>query len=108
MSKPFDITLFLSGVLTGATASQQRHLRQMQIMQKVIQQRWHRDTPWSWQQKHVRWFLTQYLKDYSATTQYYYRLSALLVWKRLKRDSQFLIAKSVPAGKKPHRTKHPK
>jgi hypothetical protein len=33
--------------------------------------------------KHVRWFLTRYLKDHSEATRYYYRLTARLVWKRL-------------------------
>ena len=83
MTKHFDMALFLSGVLTGSKATQQRHLRQARIMQAAIQQRWQRDNPWTWQIKHVRWFLTQYLKDHSDATRYYYRLTALLVWKRL-------------------------
>ncbi|OOV97937.1 hypothetical protein MF6396_19650 [Pseudomonas sp. MF6396] len=83
MSKAFDMTLFLSGVLTGSKATQQRHLRQARIMQAAIQQRWQRNSPWTWQMKHVRWFLTRYLKDHSEATRYYYRLTARLVWKRL-------------------------
>ena len=55
-------------------------------MQAAIQQRWQRDNPWSWQLKHVRWFLTQHLKDHSDATRYYYRLTALLVWRRLGND----------------------
>ena len=43
MSKSFDMTLFLSGVLTGSKATQQRHPRQARIMQAAIQQRWQRD-----------------------------------------------------------------
>ena len=61
MTKPFDMALFLSGVLTGSKATQQRHLRQARAMQVAIQQRWQRDNPWTWQLKHVRWFLTQHL-----------------------------------------------
>ena len=91
MTKLFDITLFLSGVLTGSKATQQRHLRQARIMQAAIQQRWQRDNPWTWRLKHVRWFLTQHLRDHSDTTRYYYRLTALLIWKRLGGDQQLLI-----------------
>ncbi|WP_244142439.1 hypothetical protein [Pseudomonas allokribbensis] len=83
MSRPYDMALFLSGVLTGSMATQQRHLRQARIMQAAIQQRWQRDNPWSWQLKHVHWFLVHYLKDHSEATRYYYRLTAQLVWKRL-------------------------
>lgn len=83
MSKPFDMTLFLSGVLTGSKVTQQRHLRQARIMQAAIQQRWQRDNPWTWQLKHVRWFLNQYLKDHSRASRYYYRLTAALICKRM-------------------------
>jgi hypothetical protein len=62
VSRPFDMALFLSGVLTGSKVTQQRHLRQARIMQAAIQQRWQRDNPCTWQLKHVRWFLTQHLK----------------------------------------------
>ncbi|OPA85102.1 hypothetical protein BFW88_23645 [Pseudomonas fluorescens] len=95
MSKPFDMALFLSGVLTGSKATQQRHLRQARVMQMAIQKRWQRDNPWTWQFKHVRWFLTQHLRDHSEATQYYYRLTALLVWKRLGNDRQLLIGSST-------------
>ena len=94
MTKPFDMTLFLSGVLTGSKVTQQRHLRQARIMQATIQQRWQRDNPWTWQLKHVRWFLTQHLSDHSNATRYYYRLTALLVWKRLGNDREMLIGRS--------------
>ncbi len=83
MSKSFDMTLFLSGVLTGSKATQQRHPRQARIMQAAIQQQWQRDNPWTWHRKHVRWFLAQHLKDRSETTRYYYRLTVPLVWKRI-------------------------
>lgn len=82
MSKPFDMTLFLSGTLAGSKTTQQRHLRQALIMQAAIQQRWQRDNPWTWQLKHVRWFLAQYLKDHSEASRYYYRLTASLILKR--------------------------
>ncbi|EIK62704.1 hypothetical protein [Pseudomonas lactis] len=98
MSKPFDMALFLSGVLTGSKVTQQRHLRQARIMQATIQQRWQRDNPWSWQLKHVRWFLTQHLNDHCDATRYYYRLTALLIWERLGNDRQLLMDISMRLG----------
>ena len=95
MTKPFDMALFLSGVLTGSHATQQRHLRQARIMQAAIQQRWQRGNPWTWQLKHVSWFLTQHLKDHSDDTYYYYRLTSLLIWKRLRKGRQFPIGCST-------------
>ncbi|WP_095159952.1 MULTISPECIES: hypothetical protein [Pseudomonas] len=83
MSKSFDMTLFLIGVLCGSKSTQQRHLRQAQIMQAAIQERWQRNTPWTWQRKHMRWFLTHFLKDHSSASQYYYKLTVLLISKRL-------------------------
>ncbi|MGG6353488.1 hypothetical protein [Pseudomonas putida] len=88
MTKPFDVALFLSGVLAGSKSTQQRHLRQARIMQAAIQRRWQRDNPWTWQLKHVRWFLTEYLKDHSDATRKYYVLTAVLIWKRKQGKSQ--------------------
>ncbi|MFP3333679.1 hypothetical protein SB761_23490 [Pseudomonas sp. SIMBA_064] len=84
MSKPFDMALFLSGVLAGSKSTQQRHLRQARIMQEAIQRRWQRDNPWTWRLKHVRWFLNRNLKNHSRASRYYYRLTASLIWKRMK------------------------
>lgn len=84
MSKQFDMTLFLSGVLTGSKTTKLRHLRQAKIMQAVLQQRWQSDNPWSWQRKHIRWFIVYYLRNKSPSTKYYYRLTALLIWRRVK------------------------
>lgn len=42
MTNPFDMALFLNGVLSGSQARQQRHLRQARLMQAAIQQRWRR------------------------------------------------------------------
>lgn len=83
MTQTFDMALFLSGVLTGSKVTQQRHLRQALIMQAAIQQRWRRDNAWTWQLKHVRWFLSEYLKNHSDASRYYYGLTAQLIWKRL-------------------------
>jgi hypothetical protein len=51
MSKPFDMELFLAGVLTGSHATRQHHIRQAKIIQAAIADRWQRDTPWAWQRK---------------------------------------------------------
>lgn len=47
MTKPFDMALLLSGVLTGSEVTQERHLCQALIMQAAIQNRWQRDNPWT-------------------------------------------------------------
>lgn len=40
MSKPFDMELFLAGVLTGSHATRLRHLRQARIIQAEISECW--------------------------------------------------------------------
>lgn len=56
MSKPFDMELFLAGVLTGAHATRERRTRQAKTIQAAISERWSRDNPWTWQHKHLAWF----------------------------------------------------
>lgn len=53
MSKPFDMDLFLAGVLTGSHATRQRHLRQAKIILYEIEERWQRASPWAWQRKNL-------------------------------------------------------
>jgi hypothetical protein len=89
MSKPFDMELFLAGVLTGAPATRKRHLRQAKIIQAEIAERWHRDTPWAWQRKHVAWFLEHRLDRRSEATRYYFLLSLRLLARRLKKSWVF-------------------
>lgn len=86
MSKPFDMELFLAGVLTGAYATRQRHLRQATVIQAEIAERWQRQTPWAWQRKHVAWFLEHYLGQRSETTRYYYILTIRLLARRLEKS----------------------
>lgn len=83
MSKPFDMELFLTGVLTGSHATRQRHLRQAKIIQTEIAERWQRKTPWAWQRKHVAWFLEHRLARLCKATRYYYRLTVQLLVRRL-------------------------
>lgn len=84
MSKPFDMELFLAGVLTGSHATQQRHLRQAKIIQAEIAARWQRQTPWAWQRKHLAWFLEHHLSRRSKATRYYYVLTIRLLARRLQ------------------------
>ncbi|ARH12256.1 MULTISPECIES: hypothetical protein [Pseudomonas] len=85
MSKPFDMDLFLTSVLTGSYATRQRHLRQAKVIQTAIAERWQRETPWVWQRKHVAWFLDHRLRERSDATRYYYRLTVELLVRRLEK-----------------------
>ncbi|MFJ5299300.1 hypothetical protein ACIQAL_22570 [Pseudomonas sp. NPDC088368] len=89
MSKPFDMDLFLAGVLTGSRATRQRHLRQAKIIQAEITERWRRETPWAWQRKHVAWFLEHRLGRSSEATRYYYLLTVRLLARRLQKTWGF-------------------
>ncbi|WP_248798034.1 hypothetical protein [Pseudomonas sp. MWU13-2105] len=89
MSKPFDMELFLAGVLTGSHSTRQRHLRQAKAMQMAIASRWHRDNPWTWQQKHLVWFLNLHLNQRTQPTRYYYLLTVQLVAIRLGKTWRF-------------------
>ncbi|HLD67508.1 MAG TPA: hypothetical protein VJA19_15860 [Pseudomonas sp.] len=86
MSAPFDMALFLSGVLTGSHATRQRHLRQARAMQTAIQKNFDLNNPWNWQLKHVRWFLERHLQGQASATRYYYQLTARLMLRRLGRE----------------------
>lgn len=91
MSKPFDMELFLAGVLTGSHATRQRHLRQAKIIQAEIAERWQRETPWGWQRKHVAWFLEHRMSHRSEATRYYYLLTVQLLARRLDRSWLFYL-----------------
>lgn len=86
MSKPFDMELFLAGVLTGSYATRQRHLRQAKLIQAEIAERWQRKTPWNWQRKDVIWFIERRLSQRSVATQYYYLLTIRLLARRLEKS----------------------
>jgi len=89
MSTPFDMELFLAGVLTGSNATRQRHLRQSKAIQTAIADRWHRDNPWTWQQKHLVWFLNHHVNQHADSTRYYFVLTIRLLTKRLGKSWQF-------------------
>lgn len=89
MSKSFDMELFLAGVLTGSHATRQRHVRQAKIIQAEIAERWQRETPWSWQRKHLAWFLKHRLVRSSEASRYYYLLTVRLLARRLEKSWVF-------------------
>ena len=89
MSKPFDMELFLAGVLTGSHATRERHLRQAKAIQAAISNRWHRENPWTWQQKHLAWFLNHHVNVRAESTRYYYLLTIQLLTLRLGKSWQF-------------------
>ncbi|WP_256809574.1 hypothetical protein [Pseudomonas siliginis] len=89
MIKPFDMDLFLAGVLTGSHATRQRHVRQAKIIQAEIAGRCQRETPWAWQKKHVVWFLEHHPDRRSTATWYYYLLTVRLLARRLEKPWTF-------------------
>lgn len=84
MSKPFDMELFLTSVLSGSHATRMRHLRQAKFIQAEIAARWHRETPWAWRKKHIIWFLEHRISQRSEATRYYYTLTIRLLTQRLQ------------------------
>ncbi|WP_313645791.1 hypothetical protein [Pseudomonas sp.] len=91
MSKPFDMELFLAGVLTGSQATRKRHIHQAKTMQIDIAERWQRETPWAWQRKHLVWFLEHGLSERSKATRYYYVLTLRLLARRLEKTWTFKL-----------------
>lgn len=89
MSTAFDMELFLAGVVTGSHTTRQRHIRQAKAIQVAISNRWHRDNPWTWQRKHLVWFLNQHVNRQAESTRYYYLLTMYLLILRLGRSWQF-------------------
>ncbi|MGY2097757.1 hypothetical protein [Pseudomonas simiae] len=87
MSKPFDMELFMTGVLTGSNATRQRHTQQAKIIQSAISERWGRENPWTWQRKHLTWFLNHRMGNQKEATRYYYRLTIQLIAVRLGKKS---------------------
>jgi len=89
MSKPFDMELFLAGVLSGSYTTRKRHLRQAKLIQIEISERWQLETPWTWQKKHVVWLLEHRLNGRSEAARYYYLLTVRLLARRLQKKWVF-------------------
>lgn len=98
MSKPFDIELFLVGVLTGSHATRLRHLRQAKAIQAAISNRWHRDNPRAWKRKHLDWFLNHHVNQHAESTRYYYLLTIHLLTLRLGKSWQFTTRRMSATG----------
>lgn len=91
MSKSFDMELFLAGVLIGSQATRQSHMRQAKIIQIAIADRWQLENLWTWQKKHVVWFLENRLSEHSHATQHYYVLTVRLLARRLETSLIFKL-----------------
>ncbi|WP_154910077.1 hypothetical protein [Pseudomonas fluorescens] len=89
MNKPFDMEIYLAGALTGAHATRERHIRQAKTIQAAISERWSRDNPWTWQRKHLVWFLNHHMSSNSKSTRYYYLLTTSLITLRLGKSWNF-------------------
>ncbi len=48
MREPFDMELFLAGIMSGANATKKRHVHQAAIIQQEIKKHWKECTPWRW------------------------------------------------------------
>lgn len=55
--------------LSGSSKSVRVHIKRSESISMAIWKRWH-VTPSTWQVKHLRWYLSHYLKDNATTTQY--------------------------------------
>lgn len=89
--------LFLAGVLTGSTATRQRHLWQAKLIHAEIAERWQLDTPWVWRRKHVAWFLYHCQGLRSEATRYYYSLTVRLLVRRLGKLG-YSTSEIIPSG----------
>lgn len=83
MNQPFDMRLFLAGVLTGSNSTRERHIRQAKAIQAAISVRWKIGSPWSWKRKHLAWYLAQFAEQHANSTTYYCLLTINLLCLRL-------------------------
>lgn len=79
MNKLFDMELFLTGGLAGSKATRQRHICQAKVIQATTLERWQHDNPWTWQRKHLVWFLKHGISHRAEATRYYYELTVKLI-----------------------------
>lgn len=97
MNAPYNMEIFLAGVLKGSQATRKRHISQAKIIQISISTRWHKNNPWTWKLKHLDWFIDTQLKSKASSTAYYYQLTINLIIKRRKQPP-------TPARKKEQHT----
>lgn len=91
MTMAFDMEVFLAGILTGSSATQQRHLRQAKLIHAAIAERWQCKTPWAWKRKYLVWFFQHPLNQRSEATRYYYLLTVRFITIRLKKSWVFKL-----------------
>jgi len=84
MNAPYNMEIFLAGVLKGSQATRKRHISQAKIIQIAISKRWHKNNPWTCKLKHLDWFIDTQLKSKATSTAYYYQLTINLIIKRRK------------------------
>lgn len=97
MNTPYNIEIFLAGVLKGSQATRKRHINQAKIIQIAISKRSHKNNPWTWKLKHLNCFIGTQLKSKATSTAYYYQLTVNLIIQRRKQPS-------TPARKKEQHT----
>lgn len=95
MSEPYNIEFFLAAVLKGSHSTRARHIRQAKAIQAAIYDRWHCDNPWTWQEKHITWFLSQHVSRRAKSTRYYYLLTLQLLTLRLGKSWQFKVPDEI-------------
>jgi hypothetical protein len=67
---------FLGKRLTGAQVSIDKHKQRSLVIAEAIDKRFGKHV-YQYQQKHYRWFLVEFAKTYSDTTQYNYKLTLI-------------------------------
>jgi len=98
MREPFDMELFLAGIMSGANATKKRHVHQAAIIQQEINKHWKECNPWRWKKKHLTWFINEKLKNHSNYTRYHYGLTMKLIIKRLERNWRFKLKTISPSN----------
>ena len=85
-----DMKIFLGGIMKGSPSSRARHLMQANSIQSAIEQRWELKRVEHWKAKHLRWFLTEQLKNASQETSYRYWLTTRIILQRLDKVDDWL------------------
>jgi hypothetical protein len=67
---------FLGKRLTGARISIDKHKQRSLVIAEAVDKRFGKHV-YQYQQKHYRWFLIEFAKNYSDSTQYNYKLTML-------------------------------
>lgn len=85
-----DMKIYIGGTLTDSKATKARHLKQAEIINDKIGNRWKLTHPEQWKCKHVRWLLDEQTKTLSPETQYRYWLTIQIIVKRRNKSKDWL------------------